>query len=497
MIQAAGAERAVLSILFNKPESLFLIDNILEGSDFTNFGNKAIYSLLREIVIDSPDTTIDQYVLISKAEEKGLSDFLSLTHDGELIEALDATKGAINPDTLPSHVSAIKTASIKRNVLGLIEGLSEEIEEFDGKPIDLVNHIEDKIYSSLKYIDNDGDDIENLSDDFESVINSFADGDFVQSLNVSMPRWQKDSGGIRNGTVTGIFARAKEGKSQIAAYLSKEAAIDGHALNMIEGFEEQKIPVLYLDSELQLRDQQMRVASMMTGIKYEEIESGSWKSDADKVAKIRAAFEKIKDAPFYYKSIAGRSISYIIPIIRKFVQRHVNKTVDSNIPQCLVVYDYIKLTDSRDLKTGAEWQLLGFLVGALHDLAVQLNIPMVVFGQLNREALKVDSVSTVGGSDRITHNLDSLTLFRKKREEEIQLDGTQRGSHIMKVLLARRGAGHDYDDWVNVHFDKSAGQFKEDKRNSEITESIKNLREVRDRLNGEDTQNFGGARQSG
>jgi len=393
----------------------------------------------------------------------------------------------MNPESIRKHVAAIKIASIKRTMIGTFDYLKDDIENFKGSPIELQNMIEDKVHKTIGFIDTGGDEIESVAESFEDNINSFADGKFVQSVDIGMPRWQKDCGGIRNGTVTGIFARAKAGKSQIAAHAGKKVAIDGSE-------EFGKLPVLYLDSELQLRDQQMRIAGMMTGISYEEIESGSWKSDKDKVAKIREACDKIKGAPFYYKNIAGRSVNHVIPVIRKFVQKFVGKS-NGQTPKCLVIYDYIKLMSAKDLNNAAEWQLLGFLICALHDLAVQLSIPILVFGQLNREALKVDSVATIAGSDRISHNLDSLTLFRKKRPEEIELDGHQRGNHLMKVTLARRGPGHDYDDWINVHFEKSSGQFKEDKRNSEITESIQSLREVRDRLNDEDIGPIGTARE--
>ncbi len=487
MLQAIGAERAVLSILMKQPDSLFLVDDVLSVEDFTNTGNALIYGLMRDIIIDDPDVKLDQYILISKAEEQGMSDFLTATQNGELIEALDATKDSMNPASIGKHVMAIKTASIKRTMIGTFDYLKDDIENFQGTPIELQNMIEDKVHKTINYLDSGGDEIEDLTESFEEAIEDFADGNFVQSIDIGFPRWQRDCGGIRNGTVTGIFARAKAGKSQIAAYAGMKVAIDGNELHG-------KLPVLYLDSELQLRDQQMRICGMMTGISYERIESGAWKSNPDEIELLKNAFEEIKGAPFYYKNIAGRSIHHVIPVIRKFVQKYVTRG-EGHTPKCLIIYDYIKLMSAKDLKNVAEWQMLGFLICALHDLAVQLNIPILVFGQLNREALKVDSVATIGGSDRISHNLDSLTLFRKKRPEEIELDGTQRGNHLMKVALARRGPGNDYDDWINFHFDKGSGQFREDKRNSEITESIQTLREVRDRLNEEETQSFGVARE--
>jgi len=479
MLQAIGAERAVLAILLKQPDTLLLVDDILDVDDFTNNGNQMIYGLMRDIVTEDPSTKLDSYVLISKAEEKGLKDFLGATQNGALIEALEATRDSINPEAIMKHVGAIKMASIKRQMIGTFDYLKDDIESFSGSPLELRNMVEDNVFKTIKYIDEGQEDVENLADTFEETIQSFADGDFVQSLDIGFKRWQRDCGGIKNGTVTGIFARAKAGKSQIAAHAGAMVAIEGSA-------DFGKLPVLYLDSELLLRDQQMRICSLLTGIPFDVIESGTWKSKPDQIELLKEAFAKVKDAPFFYKNIAGRSVNHVIPVVRKFVRRNVGRSKGPT-PRCLVVYDYVKLSNPKDLKNAAEWQMLGFLISALHDLAVQENIPILVFGQLNREALKVDSVSTIAGSDRISHNLDSLTLFRKKRPEEIELDGTQRGDHMAKVILARHGPGHDYDDWINFHFDRSSCRLKEDKRNSEITASIQNLRQIRDRLNDEET----------
>jgi len=482
MLQAVGAERAVLAILLKKPEMLFDVDDILSEDDFTNSGSRIIFSLMRDLIIDDPNIELDHYTLISSAEEKGLKDFLALTNNGELLEALEVTKFSVKAKTLPRHVSAVKLASIKRRLLGTLDTLKDDVEDFVGDAIDLKNMVEEKVIGTMKVLNSGADDIEVLGDDFEEVINSYADKNAIVGLDIGLPRWQRDCGGIRNGTVTGIFARAKAGKSQFAAHAAVEVAM------------KQRLPILYLDTELQLRYQQMRVAGIMTGIQYERIESGVWKSKKEEVKSLSDAFKIVKDSPFYYKNIAGRSVSHVIPVIRKFFHKYVRESVGDN-PQCLIVYDYIKLMNIGDLKHAQEYQVLGFLISAIHDVASELNIPILMLGQLNREALKVDSEATVAGSDRITHNVDSLTIIRKKRQEEIEVDGEMRGNHIMKCVLARTGSGHEYDDWVNINFEKSSGQFVEDKRNSEVRESLQQSRPIGDRLEGTETTQFGSLRE--
>jgi len=488
MLEAVGAERALLAIIMKKPDSIFIADEILDEDDFTNSGNKLIYSLMRDIVFEDASASLDHFILISRAEEKGIKDFFKLTQNGDLLEALEQTKKSIQEKSLNKYIVAIKKATIKRTLLFTIDDLKDDIENYDGGIVDLRNFVEDAILGTMRNIDSGEKDIVNLATDFEETINEFADDDATIGLEIDMPRWERDCGRVRNGTITGMFARAKEGKSQFAAHSMKCVGIDGSERLG-------RLPVLYLDTEMQARDQQMRLCSMMTAIPYHRIESGAWRSKPEELEAVKAAFKKVKDAKIYYKNIAGKSVSYVIPVIRKFIHKYVGGRTEGNTPRCLVIYDYIKLMTAADLKHAQEYQMLGFLLSALHDLASDLNFPMIALGQLNREGLRSDTVAAIAASDRITHNVDSLTLFRKKRPEEIETDGIMRGSHLVKVILSRKGAGHDYDEWVNLHFDKFRGHFEEDKRNSEINEAIRNSRPVQDRLSDDDTAEFGDIRE--
>ena len=398
-----------------------------------------------------------------------------------MLEALQHTK--VNPDSLGRHVNALKTASIKRNSIDFLDVLKDDVETFDGEPALLRSMIEDRVFNTMRSFDTGDDEIERLDANFAENINSYADINSLLGLDVGMPRWQRDCGGLRNGTVTGVFARAKAGKSQFSAHCAVQVAL------------KQKLPVLYLDTEMQLRMQQMRVAGMLSKIPYSRIESGAWKSNPEEIATLEGCFAEVKDSPFFYKNISGSSFKYVIPVIRKWFHKHVGESVGDE-PCCLVIYDYIKIMNMADIKNAAEWQILGFLLSAIHDVAAQLNIPILALGQLNREALKVDSESTIAGSDRITHNVDSLTIMRAKRQEEIDTDGEQRGNYMFKTLLTRNGAGHDYNNWINVHFEKGSGQFIEDKRNSEVIEALQGMRPIAQRLDEMETAPLGDLRQA-
>ena len=229
-------------------------------------------------------------------------------------------------------------------------------------------------------------------------------------------------------------------------------------------------PVLYLDTELQLRQQQMRLCGIMTAIPYNVIEKGTWKSNRNQIDRIKAAFELIKNAPIFYKNIAGKSVHSVIPLIRKFCYKELGGPIIGDEGKGLVIYDYIKLMDSKDMDRLQEYQLIGLLMSSLHDCAAHLNIPIITLGQLNKQ----EDV----GIRRILENVDSATMLRPKKEEELKEDGPKRGTHVLEAKWVRNGPGHGWGEWVNIHFDKSCGQFKEDKRNSEVATAIKRVKQI-------------------
>ena len=472
-LENLSAERYLLSIILKKPDLYFSVADIISSADFTNTGNGLIFTLAADLIKEGKVKSIDSALLISEAEKRGIDNFTNLTLDGELVNAL--FKVSAKEDNLSKYVLEVKQSSIKRALINTFDETKDYVADFNGAPIDLRNHVEDKVLGCLKGLDVGSDDLVNLSDSFEETINTYADNPGGLSLDIGLPRWQKDCGGIRNGTITGVFARSKAGKSQLSMWAAYQTAVI------------KEIPVLYLDTELQAREQQMRLCGMMTQIPYDEIESGKWRSDKTKIDKIKEAFKLIKNKPLMYKSIAGQSIQHIIPVIRKFAAKFLSKNNDGNEPRGLIIYDYIKLMNSDDLNKAQEYQLLGFLTSQLHDLAVKLNVPVLALGQLNRDAYKLDSELAAAGADRIVHLVDSFTILRTKKPEEIELDGKQRGNYMLKVCVARYGCAHEHNaEWINLHFNKACGQFIEDKRNSEVQETLGTSNEIVKALDDDD-----------
>lgn len=462
--EAQAAERALLSILIKKPNAFFSIDDVITEADFVNTGSAMIFSIVKDLIVAGENTSIDQHLIFSEAERKGLESFFHHTLNGELVDAIESID--VSDTNIGWFVATIKQASIKRALISTCDDLKDNIDTYVGDSVGLRNMVETRVLDSLDVLDTGQDDIINLSDDFEEIIETYADQADNVGIDIGLPKYQKDVGGILNGTVTGFFASTKVGKSQLSMWASYMTAVV------------HRLPVLYLDTEMQARQQQMRLCGALSGIDYGTIKEGSWKSDRGQINRIKKAFEIVKGAPIFYKNIAGRSVHNVIPTVRKFVYQQMGGIDKSDKPRGLCIYDYIKMMDSQDL-TGKlqEYQLIGLLMSHLHDCANHLNIPIIALGQLNKQ----EDI----GIRRIVENVDSATILRPKTPEEVQEDGPARGSHALEIRWTRNGIGHGYNEWINLHFDKSCGQFKEDKRNTEVFTAVRKLKQ---QMEIEDTQ---------
>jgi hypothetical protein len=196
---------------------------------------------------------------------------------------------------------------------------------------------------------------------------------------------------------------------------------------------------LVLDTEMSTIDMKFRIASSITGIPVWHLETGNWKKNVNLFNKFEESKNKIKGLSNQvdHLQVAGKPIEEVASIVKRW---YFSKVGRGN--QCVIVYDYIKLTGESD-KNKQEYQLIGDKVNALKELCLELNVPILTACQLNRSAENgVDDSSAISQSDRLQWYASFVAIFRRKSVEEIADDGIEFGSHKL-IPLATRFQGKD------------------------------------------------------
>lgn len=218
-----------------------------------------------------------------------------------------------------------------------------------------------------------------------------------------------------------------------------------------------KIPTLYLDTEMDVRDHQARTLANLTfdtrRVTINDIETGDFAELPSQKEAVHNAGKVLKDIPLHYMNVSGRPFEDILSIMRRWIHRHVgfDEETGSTKP-CLIIYDYLKLMSADGINHNiAEYQLLGFITTSLHNFAVRYDVPILSFIQLNRDGIDRENTSAIAQSDRILWLVTNFSIFKNKSPEEIAKDGPENGTHKIVICKARHGSGLAGNDYINYN----------------------------------------------
>ena len=270
-------------------------------------------------------------------------------------------------------------------------------------------------------------------------------------------------GGLRPATVNVVGARAKVGKSFFC-------------MNVAYNIAENNIPVLYLDTELTSDMQLHRLTSLVTKVQLNHIETGQFIKNHHESDAVWGCKEQIKELTIDHFSVAGMSPQAIMSIARRWLSKTVGFTDSGAAKPCLIIYDYIKLMNDGSFKNNLqEYQLLGFLITALHNFAVKFKLPILATVQLNRDGVEKEGSEVVSGSDRIIWLCSNFTILKPKSQSELTEDPQSNGTKKLIVTATRNGCGMENGEYINVVDELSVGRLSEGKPFSAIaSQSLEN-----------------------
>ena len=433
-------ESILLSGLIKHPNLFYELERRITTKDFEENQHGKLYELIRQIREKTDIENITRFNFMTMAADLGepLSDI-----ELEAVDMMLARNVDVKSTTDAAKI--IKKKSVVQELRDILETESREVERTEGSVHEIVGGIEDRLFHAFNSLGSNEDVMINLAEKAFDFVKGLVGAPSI-GLDLGFPAWQRAFGKCRNGSVHGIFARMKQGKSQLALQLAVRCML-------------KDIPVLLLDTELGEELQMIRLCAQAAKVPYEYIEEGTWVRNANMVKRMAEAEEWVKTKEFMYADISGQSLQEASNCIRKFALKY-NRNPGIT-PQCLVIYDYIKLPDIGMLATAAEHQILGAVTSRMHDEALRLKLPIFIVGQQNRSGAESDSNTTIADSDKIGRDLDSMTLIRRKTQRELEMDPSENGTHLLKVMDCRSGPGHVGDEYVNLHFDMSCGVMSE------------------------------------
>jgi len=432
-ISSLKIERHVLGGLIKHPTVFFDVDRFISSSDFISKEHYVIYSTIKDIL--SSGKKLDKTLLAHQIKNLGVS-FKSEVDIFNYIEDISFTQ--INKNAVIDACKELCKIRIRREIDETGDKLKNFAKTNGDKDMDLIISQADQIYNEKIQNYSRLNEPEELFEGIEDLIQERGNEPKEEmGLKTPYANFDRLFGGIRKGNIYAWVSRPKHGKSTILSHIATGMSV----LN--------NCPALILDTEMATVDVQFRIASSVTGIPVWYLETGQWRKSEEMVEKFNKNKDRLKLAKqkVQHMTVAGKPIEEICSIIRRWYYSQVGRGNN-----CVVVYDYIKLTGEKDYNK-KEYELVGEKVNTLKELTLELDIPLLTACQLNRSAESgVDDSSAIAQSDRLQWFASFVAIFRRKTAEEIAEEGQEYGTHKL-IPLATRFQGRDaqgHHDLVRV-----------------------------------------------
>jgi len=465
-----SSERAVLASILKYGEDAFLdISDLITETTFTVDSNQILYRCLKNICEKYPKPNIDIALIYASAQELDVSHILNQKSEAQHLKAI--FDFPVNLENSRKFAAKIRKLEITRQLHKQLDTIKDKLLDITGTEnvSSILGVAEDAIFDFSASLSSDSESSPSTMGEGLSEYVQFLQENKIDQVGIStgFPVYdQAIGGGLRRGTINMIAARPKIGKSLMVDNMGF------HIANKL------KIPVLNMDTEMTKEDHIHRLLAMITEIELSKIETGKFAESPNLLKKIQEASEELKQSPLYHKSIAGKPFEEQLSIMRRWLVKEVGLNDDGTAKDCVIFYDYLKLMDSsgmsQDLK---EYQVLGFMMTALHNFAVKYRVPIVGFVQLNRDGISKEGTDTASGSDRIIWLCSNFTIFKRKSDEELAEDGPDGGNRKLIPIISRHGGGLDDNDYINCHMKGWCAKITEGKTKLELAHNTKSTKD--------------------
>jgi replicative DNA helicase len=285
--------------------------------------------------------------------------------------------------------------------------------------IDLCKHVDNGVEKAYEFLRENMADYERQSADDGTVSKlDFAEGmlnhvfecndpEAREKNTINMPwrKFQKAIGGFRAEQLVIISAKSGQGKSAFSLNVGIEAGVT------------QKIPTLYINSELSNEDMIERYLSYTCYLDSRKIREGGYrdeKSETKLLDAVRANVQKAQEA--YFKS--GLLFEKIPDLQISNVERAIHKDCMERGTR-MVIVDYIgrmDITKTAGAKDLQEWQIMRLAANRLKTLAQKYHVCVIMVCQLTDEG-------SLQGSKAMKNEADMWLSINRLRDDDDKFEG--------------------------------------------------------------------------
>ena len=437
---SAEAEQGVLGCVLLSPNECLgqCVEKLKAGPEvFYDLRHQTIYEAV--VTMYDKRDPIDIITLQQRLKDRGLLDQIGGI---PYLNALqDAVPSAAN---LSYYLDIVEEKSLLRKMISTCTDVVGRVYDFDGEVDELLDEVERDILRMSE--SRSGGTIEPVKSLVNKAIgqveNYFNRQGVLGGIATGFADLDRMTDGLHGGEMIIIAARPSMGKTSLAMNVAESVVLN------------QKLPVGVFSLEMTAESLVLRMLCSNARVNLRNIREG-FMSESD-FPKLTSAAGKMSSAPLFIDDTPGLSILQLRTRARRMWQQHGIK---------LFVVDYLQLLHSTSRRAQENRQQeIAEISSGIKALAKELDLPIIVLAQLNRELEKDKSrkprLSDLRESGSIEQDADLVGLLYKPASDDEDgpaLEDQPEGIPV-NLLIAKQRNGPTGD--VNLTFLKPYTRFE-------------------------------------
>ena len=353
------------------------------------------------------------------------------------------------PDTVPSsanlsyYLDIVQEKYLLRKMIHTCTDVVGRVYDYEGEVDALMDEVErDILRISESRVQSQTTTIKDLVKKAITTIEDFHQRQGVLTgVGTGFTDFDKMTSGLHGGEMVVIAARPSMGKTSLAMNIAEYVAI------------EQRLPVGVFSLEMTSESLVLRMLCSRSRVNLRNVREG-FLAERD-FPKLTGSAGKLANAPLFIDDSSALSILQLRAKARRMSQQYGIK---------LFVIDYLQLLHSTARRAENRQQEIADISSGVKSLAKELNVPIIVLSQLNRELEREKNrkprLSDLRESGAIEQDADVVGLLYKPSSGDDEESGNvaEEDAVPVNLLIAKQRNGPTGD--VNLTFLKSYTRFE-------------------------------------
>jgi replicative DNA helicase len=351
------------------------------------------------------------------------------------------------PDTVPSaanlayYLDIVLEKFVLRKMIQTCTEVVGRVYDHQGEVDALLDEVErDILRIGETRVEGKTDKIKDLVKKAINIIEDFHQRQgMLTGIGTGFTDLDKMTSGLHGGEMIVVAARPSMGKTSLAMNIAEHVAI------------EDKIPVGVFSLEMTSESLVLRMLCSRSRVNLRNVREG-FLAERD-FPKLTGAAGKLANAPLFIDDSSGLSILQLRAKARRMAQQYGIK---------LFIVDYLQLLHSTARRAENRQQEIADISNGIKSLAKELNVPVIVLSQLNRDLEKEKDrkprLSDLRESGAIEQDADVVCLLYKPTRDDEEGGGDEADALPVNLLIAKQRNGPTGD--IHLTFLKSYTRFE-------------------------------------